>query len=120
LTLLQVGYAELTVDDPHVVLLTYLASTLLWLGYPDQARAKREAALAEARLLSRAFTLAHSLSMATEAEAIVVGPSGALLRADELVSLTERHSIDIYSAAAMSWQGWCLTMLALSASGSGV
>jgi predicted ATPase len=104
-------YAELTVDDTHVVMLTYLAATLLCLGYLDQARAKRDAALAEARLLSRAFTLAHSLSMATEAEAIVVGPSGALLHADGLVSLTERQSISYFSARAMAYQGWCLTML---------
>jgi predicted ATPase len=104
-------YAELTVDDPHVILLSYLAWTLLCLGYLDQARAKREAALAEARLLSRAFTLAHALFFATFVEAVVVGPSGALLYADESVSLTERHSIGIYSAAAMIFQGWCLTML---------
>ena len=105
------SYAELTVDDTHVVMLTYLAWTLLCLGYLDQARAKREAALAEARLLSRAFTLAHALSRATHAEAIVVGPSGALLHADEWVSLTERQSIGYYSAEAMIFQGWCLTML---------
>ena len=102
------SYAELTVDDTHVMLLTYLAWTLLCLGYLDQARAKREAALAEARLLSRAFTLAHALSRATHAEAIVVGPSGALLHADELVSLTERQSIGFYSAEAMILSGLVL------------
>jgi class 3 adenylate cyclase/tetratricopeptide (TPR) repeat protein len=105
------SYAELTIDDTHVMLLTYLAWALLCLGYLDQARAKREAALAEARLLSRAFTLAHTLSRATHAEAIVVGPSGAQLHADELVSLTERQSIGFYLAEAMILQGWCLTML---------
>jgi predicted ATPase len=104
-------YADLTVDDPHVVLLSFLACTLLCLGYPDQARAKREAALAEARLLARAFTLAHALHLATFVEAVVVGPSGALLYGDEMVSLTERHSIGNYSASAMNWQGWCLTIL---------
>jgi predicted ATPase len=104
-------YAELTVDDPYVVLLAYLACTLLYLGYPDQARAKREAALGEARLLARAFTLAHALVFATFVEAVVVGPSGALLYADEWVSLTQRHSIGTYSAQAMIWQGWSLTML---------
>jgi hypothetical protein len=67
------SYAELTVDDTHVMLLSYLAWTLLCLGYLDQARAKREAALAEARFLSRAFTLADTLSRATHAEAILLG-----------------------------------------------
>src|SRR5262249_15304013 len=104
-------YAELTLDDTHAILLSYLAWTLLCLGYLDQARAKREAALAEARLLSRAFTLAHALSRAAYAEAIVVGPSGALLHADEWLSLTERQSIGYYSAEAMTFQGWCLAML---------
>jgi hypothetical protein len=105
------SYAELTVDDTHVVLLTYLAWTLLCLGHLNQARAKREAALAEARLLAGAFTLAHSLSRATHAEAIVVGPSGAVLYADEYVSLTERRSIGFYGVEAVIFQGWCLTML---------
>jgi predicted ATPase len=105
------SHAELTMDDTHVMLLTYLGWTLLCLGYLDQAQSKREAALAEARLLSRAFTLAHTLARATPAEAIVAGPSGALLHADEWVSLTERQSIGYFLAEAMMFQGWCLTML---------
>jgi predicted ATPase len=105
------SYAEPTVDDTHVVLLSYLGLTLAHLGYLDQARAKREAALAEARLLSRAFTLAHTLVLATHAEAIVAGPSGTLLQANELLSLTESQSISEFSAHAMAFQGWCLTML---------
>jgi class 3 adenylate cyclase/tetratricopeptide (TPR) repeat protein len=105
------SYAEVTVDDPHVVLLTYLAWTLLHLGYLDQARMRREAALAEARRLARAFTLAHALANATHAEVIVGEPSAALLHADELVSITEGQSISFYAAEAMILQGWCLTML---------
>jgi class 3 adenylate cyclase/tetratricopeptide (TPR) repeat protein len=105
------SHAELTMDDTHVMLLTYLAWTLLCLGYLDQARAKREAALTEARLLSRAFTLAHTLSRATPAEAIVVGPSGVLLHTDEWVSLTEKQGIGYFLAEAMMFQGWCLTTL---------
>jgi predicted ATPase len=54
--------------------------------------------------------LAHTLSWATHAETIVVGPSRALLHADELVSFTERQSIGDYLAHAMAFQGWCLTM----------
>ena len=107
----RASYAELTVDDTHVILVTYLAWTLMCLGYLDQARAKREVALTEARRLSRAFTLAHALSRATHAEAILVGPSGAAFHADELVSLTERQSIGFFSGEAMIFQGWCLTML---------
>jgi predicted ATPase len=33
------------------------------------------------------------------------------LYADEWVTLTERHSIGTFSASAMIWHGWCLTML---------
>jgi predicted ATPase len=93
------------------MLLTYLAWTLTSLGYLDQARSKREAALAEAGRLSRAFTLAHALSRATQAEVIVATPSGTLLHANELVQLTERQGIDFFSAEAVALQGWCLTML---------
>jgi hypothetical protein len=35
----RASYAELTIDDTHVMLLTYLAWALLCLGYLDQARA---------------------------------------------------------------------------------
>ncbi len=107
----RASYAELTVDDPHMVLLGYLALTLLHLGYLDQARAKWEAALAEARLLSKPFTLAFALTFATISEAIVYGPSAALLHADEWVSLTDTQGIAILWGFAMILQGWCLTML---------
>src|SRR5262249_47949031 len=60
---------------------------------------------------SRAFTLAHTLSRVTAAEVIVLGPSGALLHADEWVALTEKQSIGFYLAEAMIFQGWCLAML---------
>ena len=73
--------------------------------------------MAEARLLALAFTLAHALFFVILVDAVVIGPSGALFYADEWVSLTERHSIGMYSAAAMSWQSWCLTMLGESEKG---
>jgi predicted ATPase len=104
-------YAEVTLDDPTIVMHAYLAWPLLCLGYLDQARAKREEALAEARRLGRAFPLAHALSRTIPAEAFVDGPSAALLHADELASLAEGQSIGFHTGEAMISQGWCLTML---------
>ena len=45
--------------DPHVSTLLYLSRTMICLGYIDQARLRREEALAEARRLSP-FTLAYT------------------------------------------------------------
>jgi class 3 adenylate cyclase/predicted ATPase len=105
------SYAELTVDDTYVLLLTYLALVLLYLGYPDQARSKREAALAEARRLSQVYTLVHALEYVAFG-AIVEGSSSDLLaRAEEYVSLTQTHSIGHFGALAMITHGWSLTML---------
>ena len=43
-------------------MLTYLAVTLAYLGYIDQARSRMDEALSEARRLGHAHTLAHVLA----------------------------------------------------------
>ena len=50
--------------DPYAAMLAYLALTLAYLGYIDQARSRMDEALSEARRLRHAHTLAHVLSIA--------------------------------------------------------
>jgi predicted ATPase len=47
--------------DPKVVCLDYLSRTLLPLGYPEQALARHNMALSEARRISHLTTLAFTL-----------------------------------------------------------
>jgi hypothetical protein len=50
-------------DDPYVQILIFLSRTLLYLGYVDQARLRRDEALAEARRLSP-YNLVFALCIA--------------------------------------------------------
>ena len=47
--------------DPYATMLAYLAMTLAYLGYIDQARSRMDEALSEARRLRHVHTLAHVL-----------------------------------------------------------
>jgi class 3 adenylate cyclase/tetratricopeptide (TPR) repeat protein len=107
---LRSSYSELTVDDTYVILLSYSAWALLCLGYPDQAKIRREAALAEARL-SGAFTMAHALAYAVHSEVLVGRPSRVRICASEMQSITETHGITHFWSFATASHGWCLTML---------
>src|SRR5262249_36240602 len=49
-------------DDPGVDCLSYVAWALWWLGYPDQALQKIDAALTLERQLAHPFSLARALS----------------------------------------------------------
>ena len=49
--------------DPYAAMLTYLALTLAYLGYIDQARSRMDEALSEARRLRHVHTLAHVLCL---------------------------------------------------------
>ena len=50
--------------DPYAAMLAYLALTLAYLGYIDQARSRMDEALSEARRLGHVHTLAHVLVIA--------------------------------------------------------
>jgi hypothetical protein len=50
--------------DPYVQMLTYLAVTLAYLGYIDQARSRMDEALSESRRLGHAHSLVRGLNIA--------------------------------------------------------
>ena len=61
-------------DDPYAVMLAYLAVTLAYLGYIDQARSRLDEALSEARRLRHAHTLALVLGFANWMDSITRSP----------------------------------------------
>lgn len=108
----QVGkYAMITVDDPRVVMLTYLSWSLMCMGELDAARRCGAQALAGARGLAHAYTLAHALNGASFLALTIDSPRDALARLDELMPLLEEHGIAYYGAVGVLFRGWCLAAL---------
>jgi hypothetical protein len=108
---LRSAATELTDADQLVVTLVHLAWPLACLGYLHQARARREAAIAEARRLGHAFTLALALAFAAgwgfyggeELQA-------EMLRAEELLALSTEHGFAFWKTMRAIHRGRCLAM----------
>jgi len=80
-------YRRFGVDD-QVNTLSFLASTLLFLGYPEQSAAAAEKAETRARAIGRTFTTALALTNMAILGTIGGDPQRALARADEAISLS--------------------------------
>ncbi len=104
-------YAAVTAEDPHVVMTGSLAWALTILGYVDQGRAKIDEALAEARRLDNASTLALTLFFACEVAISVASPREALRHAKEMEALSRVHNLPLYLARGSVYCGWSLTIL---------
>jgi predicted ATPase len=102
-------YTELAPEDMLVVLLDHSSLALVCSGFLDQARSRRGAALAEARRLSHAPTLAHALlwawllGLSARAE-----PAKLSQYADELLALSDEHGFPFFRAIGLVAHGWCL------------
>jgi class 3 adenylate cyclase/predicted ATPase len=107
------AYTALTPDDPHTTAQIYFSITLLSLGYPDQARIKRDESLAEARAHAHTlgFVLAHSC----------VGEWGIqseiLSRAEEAVALAADRGFPVWLASGTMFRGWSLAAQGRQAEG---
>jgi predicted ATPase len=104
-------YASLEAYDAHNVILGYLSRVLVSLGYLDQARVRRDAALAEAAKLGHAFTLAHALFLACLDEWSVQSARVLSRHAEELVALSVKHDFALFSAGGGLFRGWCIVAL---------
>ena len=104
-------YAALEVYDAHVAILSYLSRILVSLGYFDQARTRRDAALAEAGKLGHTFTLAHALFLACLDEWSVKSERALFRHAEELATLSAEHDFALFSAGGSLFRGWCIVAL---------
>jgi class 3 adenylate cyclase/tetratricopeptide (TPR) repeat protein len=80
-------YRRFGVDD-QVNSLSFLASTLLLLGYPEQSAAAAEKAETRARAIGLAFTTALALSHIASLGTIGGDPRRALANADEAIAIS--------------------------------
>jgi class 3 adenylate cyclase/predicted ATPase len=116
LPLLDPTYRALapTPEDPYVVVLSHLSRTLLYLGYVDQARLRRDEALAEARRLSPynlAFNLAFALCHSWFGDWAAEGVQSAqtmLRSADQVLAISSEQGAPAWFGLGSIMRGWCL------------
>ena len=104
----RAAYAQITFDDGRVVMLTYLAWALSFLGNADAARRRADEAVAEARSVAHPFSLAHALNGLAYTLLLDGRWEAAMARLDELDRLTAEHGMDYYAAIGLALRGRCL------------
>jgi class 3 adenylate cyclase/predicted ATPase len=107
----QATYWALTVDDPRVIMLTYLSWSQMCLGRVTNARRLSERAVDEAREMKHAYTLAHALNGAAFVALTIISPQAALARLDEQRALLADNGIAYYEAVETIFRGWCLAAM---------
>jgi len=88
----------------------HLSRTLLCLGYVDQARLRRDEALAEAHRVSP-FNLVFALCQAWYGDWAVEGMESAptmLQSAEKVLAISAEQGFPIWSATGNIMRGWCL------------
>jgi class 3 adenylate cyclase/tetratricopeptide (TPR) repeat protein len=104
----QPTYWALTVDDPRVIMLTYLSWSQMCLGQVASARSNSERAITEATEMAHGYTLAHALIGASFVAMTIDTPAAALTRLDALRALLVDNAIDYYDAVETVLRGWCM------------
>jgi predicted ATPase len=84
----------------------YLGIVLFCLGYPDQALARSNAAIAEARRRAHPPSLAVSLSMGSRILSLVGDDAALDQRADELAALATEQAFPFWRALGTIFRGW--------------
>jgi predicted ATPase len=106
-------------QDPYVSALIHLFRTLTCLGNVDQARFRRDEALAESRRWSP-FTLAYARVNAWFSDWAIEGVKSAqaMLRpAEEVVAISREQGFPLLFAVGNIMRGWCLVAVGQPAKG---
>ena len=96
--------------DPYTETLAYLAVTLAYLGYIDQARSRLDDALSEVRRLGHAHTLANVLAWTCSIDMLTCSPE-VQRHTEELLALSTEHGFSLWPARATAFRGRLLTAL---------
>ena len=91
--------------DPNATGLAAIGTVLLFLGYPDQALMRAEAAIRQARELAHAPMVAQCLSFSAR-QASILGDAGRLAHwQQELRALTQEHGYAQWSVQVPIYEG---------------
>jgi predicted ATPase len=91
---------------PHVNSQAVLGIDLFCLGFPDQALAQSNAAIAEARRLAHPQSLALSLSLGTLPLSLVGDNAALNERADQLIAVATEQGFPVWRAWGTIYRGW--------------
>ena len=94
-----------TGTHPQVYLKGYLANVLFCLGYPDQAFARINAAIAEARRLAHPPSLAAGLALGAGLLSLDGNDAALNERAEQLVAVTTEQSFPFWVAGGTAIRG---------------
>jgi class 3 adenylate cyclase/tetratricopeptide (TPR) repeat protein len=107
----HVGHAPVTAEDPHSVMLAYLAIVLNRLGYFNQARLWIREALSAVHQSNHAYSLAFVLNMAYQVEWITGSARETLQYADRLVALSNEHGFAHWLGLGTALRGRSMSAL---------
>jgi predicted ATPase len=88
--------------------LARLATTLWFLGYPDQALAQSQKALLMAQEHAHLFSLAYVLSFAAECHRLRREAQATQAQAEAIIILSTVHGFPLWEAGAKAFRGWAL------------
>ena len=91
---------------PQVYSQAYLGIVLFCLGFPDQALAQSNAAIAEARRLAHPPSLAVSLAIGARLLSLVGDDAALDERADQLVAVATEQGFPHWRAQGTIYRGW--------------
>ena len=100
--------ASSTPSTRRVVCLHWLSHSLLILGYPGQARARSNEALASARELAHPNTMAQALFCDWTLHQLLRDGREPKEQAEALIALTTEHGLPLWLAAGVVFRGWAL------------
>lgn len=92
--------------DPEVYALTNQAYVLWRLGFPNQAMAKNQNALALARQLAHPNTMASALNFAGLVHELRREPERAQALMEEQIAIASEHGFNLWQATGTIMQGW--------------
>jgi predicted ATPase len=90
----------------HVLSMAFLSVVLFCLGFPDQALAQSNAAIAEARRLAHWPSLAGSLALSVRLLSLVGDDRALDERAKQLVAVASEQGFSFWHAQGAIYRGW--------------
>ncbi|MCC2663762.1 MAG: Adenylate cyclase, partial [Geminicoccaceae bacterium] len=100
------GLARLYSADPYVLCAYFLAHSLLRLGYPEQGRGHARQALARARELAHAVTLANAVHHDCLFHQLDRNPLAVREQSEFLITFATEHSLPFWQALGGIFHGW--------------
>jgi predicted ATPase len=97
-------------QDPAVASLSYLALTLWWMGYPDEAVTRSEEALRLAELVAHPFSMALAQNFAAMLYWMRREESNALEHAQAAISIANKHTFPFWHAMGTILRGAILAL----------